>query len=83
MLTQYLTPNAANPTKETLVVEYYYPVLDDYFITSNQAEIQALDNGAHPGWTPNRTDVSSVFRSERRAGRREPRVPLLCVAAGR
>jgi hypothetical protein len=50
MLTQYLTPNAANPAKETLVVEYYYPGYDDYFITANQAEIQALDNGAHPGW---------------------------------
>jgi lysyl endopeptidase len=50
MLRQYLTPNAANPTKETLVVEYYYAGYDDYFITANQAEIQALDNGAHPGW---------------------------------
>jgi hypothetical protein len=50
MLAQYLTPTAANPTKETLVVEYYYPGYDDYFITANQAEIQGLDNGAHPGW---------------------------------
>jgi lysyl endopeptidase len=50
MLRQYLTPNAANPTRETLVVEYYYAGYDDYFITANQAEIQALDNGAHPGW---------------------------------
>jgi hypothetical protein len=50
MLRQYLTPNAANPTKETLVVEYYYAGYDDYFITADQAEIQALDNGAHPGW---------------------------------
>ncbi len=62
MLTQYLTPNAANPTKETLVVEYYYPVLDDYFITSNQAEIQALDNGAHPGWT--RTGLTFLAYSD-------------------
>jgi lysyl endopeptidase len=50
MLRQYLTPNAANSTKQTLVVEYYYAGYDDYFITANQAEIQALDNGAHPGW---------------------------------
>jgi len=50
MLRQYLTPNAANPTKETLVVEYYYAGYDDYFITADQGEIQALDNGAHPGW---------------------------------
>jgi lysyl endopeptidase len=50
MLTQYLTPTAPNPAKETLVVEYYYPGFDDYFITADQAEIQGLDNGAHPGW---------------------------------
>ena len=50
LLAQYLTPAAANPSKKTLVVEYYYPGLDDYFITANQPEIQALDNGAHPGW---------------------------------
>jgi len=50
MLTQYLTPTAPNPAKETLVVEYYYSGFDDYFITADQAEIQGLDNGAHPGW---------------------------------
>jgi hypothetical protein len=50
LIAQYLTPAAANPTKKTLVVEYYYPGLNDYFITANQPEIQGLDNGAHPGW---------------------------------
>ena len=50
LLAQYLTPDAANPTKKTLVVEYYYSGLNDYFITANQPEIQGLDNGAHPGW---------------------------------
>ena len=50
MLAQYLTPTAPNPAKETLVVEYYYSGFDDYFITADQAEIQGLDNGAHPGW---------------------------------
>jgi lysyl endopeptidase len=50
LVTQYLTPSAANPARKTLVVEYYYPGLDDYFITANQPEIQGLDNGAHPGW---------------------------------
>jgi len=49
-LSQYLTPGAANPNKETLVVEYYYAGFDDYFITADAAEIQGLDNGAHPGW---------------------------------
>ena len=50
LIAPYLTPAAANPNKKTLVIEYYYPGLDDYFITANQPEIQALDNGAHPGW---------------------------------
>ena len=49
-LAPYLTPGAANPSQETLVVEYYYPGLDDYFITASSAEIQGLDSGAHPGW---------------------------------
>ena len=50
LIAPYLTPAAANPNKKTLVIEYYYPGLDDYFITANQPEIQGLDNGAHPGW---------------------------------
>ncbi|HEX5862945.1 MAG TPA: serine protease [Casimicrobiaceae bacterium] len=50
LLAQYLTPAAANPSKKTLVVEYYYAVLDDYFITANELEIQGLDNGVHLGW---------------------------------
>lgn len=62
MLTQYLTPAAANPTKETLVVEYYYPVFDDYFITANALEIQGLDNGAHPGWV--RTGLTFLAYSD-------------------
>ncbi len=50
LVAQDLTPAAANPTKETLVVEFYNLVFDDYFITANVAEIQDLDNGVHPGW---------------------------------
>jgi hypothetical protein len=50
LIAQYLTPDAPNPSRKTLVVEYYYAGLDDYFITANQLEIQGLDNGAHPGW---------------------------------
>ena len=62
MLAQYLTPTAANPAKETLVVEYYYPGFDDYFITANPAEIQGLDNGAHPGWV--RTGLTFLAYSD-------------------
>jgi len=50
LLAQYLRPDAPNPNQKTLVVEYYYAGLDDYFITANQLEIQGLDDGAHPGW---------------------------------
>ena len=50
LIAPYLTPAAANPNKKTLVVEYYFAGYDDYFITANQPEIEALDNGAHPGW---------------------------------
>jgi hypothetical protein len=62
LLAQYLTPGAANPTKETLVVEYYYAGLDDYFITANPSEIQGLDNGAHPGWV--RTGLTFLAYSD-------------------
>ena len=30
LIAPYLTPAAANPNKKTLVIEYYYPGLDDY-----------------------------------------------------
>lgn len=50
LLTQYLAPNQPNPSKETVVVEYYDPGLDDYFITAYPPEIAGLDSGAHPGW---------------------------------
>jgi hypothetical protein len=32
------------------VIEYYYALLDHYFITQNTDEIAALDAGVHPGW---------------------------------
>ena len=50
LLAPYLTPNAPNPAKTTLVVEYYFAGYDDYFITADPAEIRALDGGALPGW---------------------------------
>jgi hypothetical protein len=62
LIAQYLTPAAANPTKKTLVVEYYYPGLNDYFMTANEPEIQGLDNGAHPGWV--RTGLTFLAYSD-------------------
>ena len=50
LLSPYLTPGTGNASQTVSVVEYYYAGFDDYFITANSAEIQALDNGAHPGW---------------------------------
>ena len=32
------------------VIEYYYPRLDHYFMSSLQPDIQALDSGHFPGW---------------------------------
>ena len=50
LLKQYLTPNASNPTRTGVVVEFYNASLDDYFITASPAEINDLDTGVHPGW---------------------------------
>ena len=38
------------PTSVEIVVEYYYPAWDAYFITSLPSEIDALHSGAFPGW---------------------------------
>jgi hypothetical protein len=38
------------PPATATVVEYYNAALDHYFISSLQADIQALDSGAIPGW---------------------------------
>jgi hypothetical protein len=62
MLLKYLTPNAPNPTRQTLIVEYYYPPFDDYFLTANPAEIEGLDNGVHPGWV--RTGLTFLAYSD-------------------
>ncbi len=50
LVRQYLTPTASNPTKQTLVVEFYNATLDDYFFTAVPLEIQVLDDGVLPGW---------------------------------
>jgi hypothetical protein len=62
LLMQYLAPDQANPSKKTLVVEYYDPGLDDYFITAYQPEIDGLDHGAHPGWV--RTGLTFLAYSD-------------------
>ena len=46
-----LVRGLAPPTPPTVdVIEYYYPTLDHYFMSSLTAEIQALDGGQFPGW---------------------------------
>ncbi len=62
LVTQYLAPDAPNPAKETVVVEYYAAILDDYFITADKAEISGLDAGAHPGWV--RTGLTFLAYSD-------------------
>jgi len=62
LLAQYLTPGAVDPSRKTLVVEYYYAGFDDYFITADANEIRGLDNGAHPGWV--RTGLTFLAYSD-------------------
>jgi hypothetical protein len=62
LLAPYLTPDAASPSRNTLVVEYYDAGLDDYFITANPIEVQALDDGAFPGWV--RTGLTFLAYSD-------------------
>jgi hypothetical protein len=50
LLREYLTPDAPNPAGMVPVVEYYAESLDHYFMSTNPAEISALDTGAIPGW---------------------------------
>ena len=62
LLASYLTPATPDPSKKTLVVEYYYAGFDDYFITADPNEIAGLDNGAHPGWV--RTGLTFLAYSD-------------------
>jgi hypothetical protein len=39
-----------NSANRITAVEYYYPTLDHYFLTSNPIEINKLDTGGFPGW---------------------------------
>ena len=43
--------SGASPSASVPVIEYYYAAFDHYFITAMPDEINALDNGAFPGWT--------------------------------
>jgi lysyl endopeptidase len=62
LVTQYLSPDAPNPSKKAVVVEYYAAILNDYFITADKLEINGLDNGAHPGWV--RTGLTFLAYSD-------------------
>ncbi len=50
LVAPYLAQDAPNPAKTAPVTEFYNATLDDYFITADPAEINALDTGAIPGW---------------------------------
>ena len=50
LVRQYLTPFAPNPKAEVAAVEFYNKVLDHYFLTADQREINDLDTGAKTGW---------------------------------
>ena len=47
---QYLTPNTAGSSAQSVAVEFYNRGLDHHFITIAAQEIADLDAGVHPGW---------------------------------
>jgi lysyl endopeptidase len=49
LVRQYLTPNVI-PPGFVLVVEFYNPTLNHYFMTASPFEIGILDGGNPPGW---------------------------------
>jgi hypothetical protein len=63
---QYLTPDAANPTGQTVVVEYYNRSLDHFFMTADPIEINLLDIGELRGWE--RTGVRFLAYTSPRPG---------------
>ncbi len=63
---QYLTPDAANPTGQTVVVEYYNRSLDHFFMTVDADEINLLDTGVFRGWE--RTGVRFLAYTSQRPG---------------
>ena len=67
---QYLTPNAAGPTGQSVAVEFYNRALDHYFITMSPREIADLDAGVHPRMGAHRLRAS--WRTTRRLPARAP-----------
>ena len=63
---QYLTPDAANPTGQTVVVEYYNRSLNHFFMTADANEINLLDTGVLRGWE--RTGVRFLAYTSQRPG---------------
>ena len=63
---QYLTPDAANPTGQTVVVEYYNRSLDHFFMTADANEINLLDIGQLRGWE--RTGVRFLAYTSQQPG---------------
>ena len=63
---QYLTPDAANPTGQTVVVEYYNRSLDHFFMTADPHEINLLDIGELRGWE--RTGVRFLAYASQQPG---------------
>ena len=45
-------------------IEYYYPVLNHYFMTALPAEIAALDGGAFAGWSRTGQKLSNVYLAD-------------------
>jgi hypothetical protein len=50
LIRQYLTPTNPSPYGSVAAVEFHHAGLDHYFISTNPAEIDDLDTGAHTGW---------------------------------
>ncbi len=63
---QYLTPDAANPTGQTVVVEYYNRSLNHFFMTADANEINLLDTGVLRGWE--RTGVRFLAYTSQQPG---------------
>jgi len=63
---QYLTPDAANPSGQTVVVEFYNRSLNHFFMTVDPVEINKLDTGEFRGWE--RTGVRFLAYTSQQPG---------------
>jgi lysyl endopeptidase len=66
LVRQYLTPDAANPTGEAVVVEFYNKTLNHYFISASPSDINDLDTGVFVGWE--RTGLRFLAYNNQAAG---------------